>query len=99
MGSRPSSTSTTPTTSPSLSLARRTLRLDPKNGDVSLEDTFAFDGAALEIEEAFVTWLPVERGGCDGAHRRQALDADARHPGAGGRDLHGNQPGGPMPGQ
>jgi hypothetical protein len=44
---------------PGLSLARRTLRLDPKNGDVSLEDTFAFDGAALEIEEAFVTWLPV----------------------------------------
>ena len=50
-----------------LSLARRTLRLDPKNGDVSLEDTFAFDGAALEIEEAFVTWLPVS---VDGATAR-----------------------------
>ena len=67
MASRPSSTSTTPTISPSLSLARRTLRLDPKNGDVSLEDTFAFDGAALEIEEAFVTWLPVS---VDGATAR-----------------------------
>jgi hypothetical protein len=43
----------------SLNQARRSLRLDPKNGDVSLEDTFAFDGAALKIEEAFVTWLPV----------------------------------------
>ena len=52
---------------PSLTLARRTLRLDPKNGDVSLEDTFAFDGAALEIEEAFVTWLPVS---VDGATAR-----------------------------
>jgi hypothetical protein len=45
---------------PTLSLARRTLRLDPKNGDVVLEDLFAFDGAALPIEEAFVTWFPVQ---------------------------------------
>jgi hypothetical protein len=48
---------------PSLSLARRTLRLDPKKGNVLLEDAFAFDGAALEIEEAFVTWLPVDAEG------------------------------------
>jgi hypothetical protein len=47
----------------SLSLARRTLRLDPKNGDVTLEDTFAFDSTALEIAEAFVTWLPVSVAG------------------------------------
>ena len=40
-----------------------------------------------------------ERRGRDGAHRRQALDADAHHPGAGGRNLHGHRPGGRMPDQ
>jgi hypothetical protein len=45
---------------PNLILARRTLRLNPKTGDASLEDTFEFDSAALAIEEAFVTWLPVQ---------------------------------------
>ena len=44
---------------PNLSQARRTLRLNPKTGDASLEDTFEFDSVALDIEEAFVTWLPV----------------------------------------
>ncbi|RPJ21435.1 MAG: hypothetical protein EHM33_26170 [Chloroflexi bacterium] len=43
---------------PQLSLARRTLELDEKTGEVRLEDSFEFTGAPLEIEEAFVTWYP-----------------------------------------
>ena len=67
---------------PSLTLARRTLRLDPKNGDVSLEDTFAFDGAALEIEEAFVTWLPVSVEGASAriAGKRSTLTLTIQEP-------------------
>ncbi len=45
---------------PGLCLARRTLRLNAQNGEVMLEDLFDFDGAALPIEEAFVTWFPVQ---------------------------------------
>jgi len=48
---------------PALTLARRTLRLMPDTGETLLEDTFAFDGAPLEIEEAFVTWASVELSG------------------------------------
>jgi hypothetical protein len=47
---------------PGLTLARRTLRLGPA-GEVLLEDCFAFDGAAQEIEEAFVTWADVRTDG------------------------------------
>lgn len=43
-----------------LTLARRTLRLDPGSGETTLDDQFAFDGDPLTIEEAFVTWCPVE---------------------------------------
>lgn len=45
---------------PALARARRTLRLDPRNGVVILQDEFAFAGNALPIEEAFVTWSAVE---------------------------------------
>lgn len=48
---------------PALTLARRTLTLNPSTGEVTLEDQFAFDGDILPIEEAFVTWLPVEVNG------------------------------------
>jgi hypothetical protein len=44
---------------PSLTLARRRLRLEA-GGITTLEDEFAFSGPAEEIEEAFVTWCPVE---------------------------------------
>lgn len=45
---------------PQLLRARRTLTLNPTTGSVTLEDQFAFEGDPLPIEEAFVTWLPVE---------------------------------------
>ena len=48
---------------PTLSLARRTLRLNPKDGAAWLEDLFTFEGAALPIEEAFLTWFPTEVAG------------------------------------
>ena len=40
--------------------ARRRLTLDAATGAVALEDDFAFDGAPLAIEEAFVSWFPIE---------------------------------------
>jgi len=45
---------------PALTGARRRLALHTADGVVSLEDVFAFAGAPLSIEEAFVTWHPVE---------------------------------------
>jgi len=48
---------------PALTLARRTLRLNPRNGEVILMDAYAFDGAALPIEEAFMTWFPAQTAG------------------------------------
>jgi hypothetical protein len=48
---------------PALKLARRTLNFDPKTGATRLEDEFAFEGAALEIEEAFVSWATVSAKG------------------------------------
>jgi hypothetical protein len=44
---------------PELTLARRTLELDEKTGELRLEDKFEFTGDPLEIEEAFVTWYSV----------------------------------------
>jgi len=44
---------------PELTLARRTLELDEKTGEIRLEDNFEFTGNPLEIEEAFVTWCSV----------------------------------------
>jgi hypothetical protein len=38
-------------------------RADLKDGVLTLEDGFAFDGAGLEVEEAFVTWQKVEVNG------------------------------------
>jgi hypothetical protein len=43
-----------------LKLARRTLQLSPLIGEISLADQFAFDETPLSIEEAFLTWCPVE---------------------------------------
>ncbi len=43
-----------------LRLARRALRLNPQSGVLVLEDLFDFADAALPIEEAFVTWFPVQ---------------------------------------
>lgn len=45
---------------PTLTLARRSLRLDPATGIASLHDQFEFAGAPLPIEEAFVTWHEVK---------------------------------------
>jgi hypothetical protein len=44
---------------PSLTLARRTLTLDPATGEATIHDIFEFSGEALPIEEAFVTWHEV----------------------------------------
>ncbi|RPI25384.1 MAG: hypothetical protein EHM70_20155 [Chloroflexota bacterium] len=44
---------------PQLAQARRKLELDEQTGEVSLDDSFAFTGNPLEIEEAFVTWRSV----------------------------------------
>jgi hypothetical protein len=48
---------------PELTLARRTLELDERNGEVRLEDRFEFSGSPLEVEEAFVTWASVSLDG------------------------------------
>ena len=48
---------------PGLTLARRVLHLSPSDGVVTLEDLFGFSQSPLEIEEAFVTWEPVEVSG------------------------------------
>ena len=41
-----------------LKSASRTLSLE--NGAVDIEDTFAFEGGGLEVEEAFITWRAVD---------------------------------------
>lgn len=43
-----------------LKLAQRTLQLQPKTGEITLTDDFAFTAESLEIEEVFVTWRTVE---------------------------------------
>ena len=45
---------------PALTRAQRALNFDPTTGAVTLTDEFAFDGAALSVQEAFVTWGEVE---------------------------------------
>jgi hypothetical protein len=42
-----------------LTQAQRKLHLLAENGEIKLEDVFAFSGDALEIEEAFITWATV----------------------------------------
>ncbi len=44
---------------PELAGFERVLRVQD-DGTVRLEDRFGFDGAGLEVEEAFITWLDVE---------------------------------------
>jgi hypothetical protein len=44
---------------PELTLARRTLSLNPVTGAATIHDQFAFSGEALPVEEAFVTWDTV----------------------------------------
>lgn len=44
---------------PELKRAARTLTLQP-DGAVAMDAEYAFEGAGLEVEEALVTWLPVE---------------------------------------
>lgn len=44
---------------PELTKACRKFIFDPVGGKTRLEDTFEFDAAALEIEEAFMTWNEV----------------------------------------
>ncbi|GAB4523124.1 MAG: hypothetical protein OHK0046_36430 [Anaerolineae bacterium] len=41
---------------PELTLARRTLTLNPATGEAAVEDVFEFAGEPLPVEEAFVTW-------------------------------------------
>lgn len=48
---------------PQLSLARRTLTLDPRTGEATVQDHFTFSGDPLPIEEAFVTWQEVTAAG------------------------------------
>ncbi len=48
----------------------RSLTLEPK-GDVVLADTFEFSGDAQPVEEAFITWLPVEVQGATAVIRGQ----------------------------
>ncbi len=45
---------------PALRKAVRTLHFTAAGGVVTLEDSFGFDGPALAVEEAFVTWDRVE---------------------------------------
>jgi hypothetical protein len=49
---------------PGLVSARRIMTLDPANGAATLRDTFIFSAidapGGLPIEEAFLTWMPVE---------------------------------------
>jgi len=49
---------------PELSLARRSLALDPLGGEITLEDEFVFAGPPLAVDEAFVTWDAVQIEGC-----------------------------------
>lgn len=44
---------------PELTLARRTVSLDPQTGVAIIQDQFDFAADALPIEEAFVTWHDV----------------------------------------
>jgi hypothetical protein len=44
---------------PQLTLARRTLTLNPATGEAVVQDHFEFAGEPLPIEEAFVTWHEV----------------------------------------
>ena len=46
-----------------LTLARRSLTLNPQTGEANIHDTFTFTGAALPIEESFVTWDEVKVSG------------------------------------
>ena len=46
-----------------LEFARRSLTFNPSDGEVVLEDTFAFSDEPLTIEEALVTWFPVRISG------------------------------------
>lgn len=48
---------------PALKGLRRTLSLDATSGEATIRDMFTFDGDALPIEEAFVTWHDVEADG------------------------------------
>lgn len=50
---------------PGLEQAHRKLSFDPTNGEVILEDHYAFSGGSLTIEEALVTWFPVRISGGD----------------------------------
>jgi hypothetical protein len=45
---------------PTLKGFARSLTLNSETGVLTLTDDFQFDGAPLEIEEAFVTWFPVK---------------------------------------
>lgn len=44
---------------PNLTLARRSLQLNPVTGEAVIRDTFEFDGDPMPIEEVFVTWHEV----------------------------------------
>jgi len=68
---------------PALQAARRTLRLNAANGEIRLEDSFAFAGQPLEVEEAFVTWCPVqvEGGAARVLGQNSALEMTIEEPG------------------
>ncbi len=67
---------------PALTLARRTLRLAPQTGETTLDDVFAFDGPPLAVEEAFLTWFPVETHGATAriVGQRSTLELTVQEP-------------------
>ena len=48
---------------PETGLSRATRDIAVSNGSMVLEDQFLFEKSGAEVEEAFVTWLPVETDG------------------------------------
>lgn len=63
-------------------LLRRTLHLNPATGETWLEDVFEFFETPLDIEEAFVTWFPVDVDGATAriAGTRTALELTIQEP-------------------
>jgi hypothetical protein len=65
---------------PELTLARRTLSLNTATGEATIQDSFAFDGDAMPIEEVFVTWDDVTVNGdtanITGKHSTIAVQAE-----------------------
>jgi hypothetical protein len=68
---------------PELTLARRTLTLDPSTGEATVHDVFEFAGDPMPVEEAFVTWDGVAVSGnsviISGKQATVTVQADGAH--------------------